>query len=82
MYKEDLALNNPQWLICYTTQPNQTNPFMPLKIKTNLKMNRKIYKFLLKFCSVYISIITFLYFHITLTHCREIFVGVSSWCNG
>ena len=23
MYKEDLALNNLQWLICYETQPNQ-----------------------------------------------------------
>ena len=24
MYKQDLALNNLQWLICYKTQPNQT----------------------------------------------------------
>ena len=23
MYKEDLALNNVQWLICYKIQPNQ-----------------------------------------------------------
>ena len=23
MYKEDLALNNPQWLICHKTQQNQ-----------------------------------------------------------
>ena len=23
MFKEDLALNNPQLLICYKTQPNQ-----------------------------------------------------------
>ena len=23
MYKEDLALNNLQWLICHKTQPNQ-----------------------------------------------------------
>ena len=23
MYKEDLALNNPQWLLCHKTQPNQ-----------------------------------------------------------
>ena len=23
MYKEDLALNNLQWLICYKTQPNK-----------------------------------------------------------
>ena len=23
MYKEDLALNNLQWLICYLNQPNQ-----------------------------------------------------------
>ena len=25
MYKEDLALNNLQWLICHKTRPNQTN---------------------------------------------------------
>ena len=25
MYKEDLALNNPQELRCHKTQPNQTN---------------------------------------------------------
>ena len=24
MYKEDLALNKLQWLICHKTQPNQT----------------------------------------------------------
>ena len=24
MYKEDLALNNLQWLICHRTKPNQT----------------------------------------------------------
>ena len=24
MYKEGLALNNLQWLICHKTQPNQT----------------------------------------------------------
>ena len=23
MYKGDLALNNPQWLICHKTKPNQ-----------------------------------------------------------
>ena len=26
MYKQDLALNNLQWLICHKTQPNQTKP--------------------------------------------------------
>ena len=25
MYKKDLALNNPQWLICYKTKPNKLN---------------------------------------------------------
>ena len=24
MYKKDLALNNPQWLICHKTKLNQT----------------------------------------------------------
>ena len=27
MYKEDLVLNNPQWLICNYTQPNQIFEF-------------------------------------------------------
>ena len=26
MYKEDLALNNQQWLICHKIKPNQTKP--------------------------------------------------------
>ena len=26
MYKEDLALNNPQWLICHKTKQNQSKP--------------------------------------------------------
>ena len=26
MYKENLALNNLQWLICHKTKPNQTKP--------------------------------------------------------
>ena len=26
MYKEDMALNNLQWLICHKTKPNQTKP--------------------------------------------------------
>ena len=31
MYKEDLALNNPQWLICHTSQSTGT---------TNLSQSR------------------------------------------
>ena len=26
MYKEDLVLNNQQWLMCHKTQPNPTQP--------------------------------------------------------
>ena len=26
MYKQDLVLNNLQWLVCHKTQPNQTKP--------------------------------------------------------
>ena len=26
MYKQDLALNNVQWLMCHKIQPDQTNP--------------------------------------------------------
>ena len=28
MYKENLALNNLQWLICHKTQPNQTKSYI------------------------------------------------------
>ena len=31
MYKEDLALNNLQWLICHKTQLNQANVLLQLK---------------------------------------------------
>ena len=27
MYKQDLALSNPQWLICHKTKPNQTQEY-------------------------------------------------------
>ena len=33
MYKEDLALNNLQWLICYKTKPNQTKPNQIISIQ-------------------------------------------------
>ena len=36
MYKEDLALNNLQWLICHKTKPNQ--------IKPNQNIHTNIYK--------------------------------------
>ena len=26
MYKEDLVLNNLQWLVCHKTKPSQTKP--------------------------------------------------------
>ena len=36
MYKEYLALNNQQWLICHKTQPNQTKPiFAYVKISVS-----------------------------------------------
>ena len=30
MYKEDLALNNPEWLKCHKTQPNEIDQFIYL----------------------------------------------------
>ena len=35
MYKEDLALNNLQWLLCLKTQPNQIklNEFQLIKLR-------------------------------------------------
>ena len=34
MYKEDLVLNNLQWLICYNIKPNQTLKYKYLKIES------------------------------------------------
>ena len=34
MYKQDLALNDIQWLICHKTQPNQTKPITRLNSMT------------------------------------------------
>ena len=37
--KQDLALNNPQGLICHKTQPNQTkNLFSGLNVRTEIEM--------------------------------------------
>ena len=36
MYKEDLALNNLQWLICHKTQPNQTKLYHLVNMKSNV----------------------------------------------
>ena len=38
MHKQDLALNNLQWLICHKTQPNQKNIF-----KEDLALNNLQY---------------------------------------
>ena len=41
MYKEDLALNNLQWLICHKTQPNQIklNQTKPIMLLYQLFLN-------------------------------------------
>ena len=41
MYKENLALNNLQWLICHKTQPNKTISYIYLIYiyKENLALN-------------------------------------------
>ena len=40
MYKEDLALNNLQWLICHKTQPNQSYIFnIYIYYKEDLALN-------------------------------------------
>ena len=38
MYKEDLALNNLQWLICHKGQPNQII-YLIYKYKEDLVLN-------------------------------------------
>ena len=40
MYKEDLALNNPQWLICHKTKPNQTKSYIFNIYIYNLALNK------------------------------------------
>ena len=32
MYKQDLALNNQQWLICHKTKQNQIDRFVRVKV--------------------------------------------------
>ena len=32
MYKQDLAFNNQQWLICHKTKPNQSNLLIPISL--------------------------------------------------
>ena len=39
MYKEDLALNNLQWLICHKTQPNQIIYDLKYMYKEDLALN-------------------------------------------
>ena len=36
MYKEDLVLNNLQWLICHKTKPNQTMNLTTQIVKENM----------------------------------------------
>ena len=33
MYKENLALNNPQWLICHKTKPNHIFPRSEIELE-------------------------------------------------
>ena len=39
MYKENLALNNLQWLICHKTQPNQNPIYLICMYKEDLALN-------------------------------------------
>ena len=40
MNKNDLALNNLQWLICHKTKPNQTKPiYLMYMYKNDLALN-------------------------------------------
>ena len=44
MYKQDLALNNLQWLICHKTKPNQIKPKLSPKL-TNLYLLKEMKTF-------------------------------------
>ena len=39
MYKEDLALNNLQWLICHKTQPKPNHIYLIYMYKEDLALN-------------------------------------------
>ena len=39
MYKENLALNNLQWLICHKTQPKPNPLYLIYMYKENLALN-------------------------------------------
>ena len=41
MYKEDLALNNLQGLICHKTQPNQQEPSLVKNKQKNKKKQKR-----------------------------------------
>ena len=43
MYKEDLALNNHQWLVCHKTKPNQKS-FEVLKDLSLVLLMNKIFQ--------------------------------------
>ena len=43
MYKEDLALNNLPWLICYKTQPNPTKPNQTKPNQTKLNQIKPLF---------------------------------------
>ena len=42
MYKEDLSLDNLQWLICHKTRPNQTIQLMYKKLATVVEGDRNL----------------------------------------
>ena len=39
MYKEDLVLNNLQWLICHKTQPNQNHIYLIYMYKEDFALD-------------------------------------------
>ena len=41
MQKQDLTLNNEQWLICHKTKPNQTNLVTNATDKSHQKTTKK-----------------------------------------
>ena len=67
MYKEGLALNNPQWLICHKTQSKQTN-------RANFSRDSKdcwtvtiiVYIFICTYLHTYIHPYTHLYAYVSL----------------
>ena len=65
MYKQDTTLNNPQWLICHTTQITNNiylsiSFYLSLSLSFSLSLSLSIYIYIYKHCNQPISVYSYL----------------------